>query len=880
MLEKLVERISAEGGALVVRGDPGIGKSSLLRAAVGMAAGAGHRALEATGYESEAQLPFAGLHQLLRGVVPAAEALRGPLRRALLSALGAEDGPPAEVYMVALAVLNLLVELATERPVVVAVDDVHWLDQPTQDVLTFVARRVDRDAVLVIGTVREGHASPLLSAGLPELEVPGLDEGAARELLEVRAAGLSVADRDRIVRQAKGNPLALVELPAGTDMLPLTSRLERAFAGRFGGLPPAARDAVLVAAVDHGTDLSEILSAATVLHGAPVTVEMLDTAVEVRLVRVVALRVQFRHPLVRSAVLQHESLTRRMSAHAALADVLVDGPYRRTWHRAESIVGTDDAVADELEASRTTSLKRGSVTAAIWALERSAQLTTDSAVKGRRLLLAARDAFGLGRADIVDRLVTAAESTKLAKLDQARVEWLKEIFSDGTAGDAKRVMDLCAIAERSTADLDLVLDLLQGAALRCWWGETGPEARARVVAVAEGLSVPRKDPRYIAVLAVAEPVLRGRAVHDLLSRVSLSHVHDAEALRLLGMAAHAIGDLEQAVDFLGRSEQALRREGRLGLLSHVLTMQINDHLFMGGWDRAVTVAEEGRRAAVDTGQPNWSIGSMSQEAIRQALRGERDQALETAATVEAAARPRRVNDLLAVVQVARGLAWLVTGDHERAYADLRRLYEPGDPSYHPRESFDGVMFFAEAAARAGRQADAAPIIAELERAACHTPASLLHVHLSYARAVLAPDEAAADLFPAALAADLTRWPLVRAKLELAYGEWLRRRRRIADSREPLRSALTIFEVIGATHWAEQARAELRATGERAIERAASPIDALSPQELQIARLAAEGLSNREIGERLFLSPRTIGSHLYRIFPKLGIASRTQLASRL
>jgi hypothetical protein len=267
----------------------------------------------------------------------------------------------------------------------------------------------------------------------------------------------------------------------GLEMLPLTARLERAFAARIAELPPLTRDAVLVAAVDYSDELPEILAGTSVLAGQPAGVEVLEPAATVGLIRLDDLHVHFRHPLVRSGVLQLETMARRYAANAALAEVLVGQPYGRTWHRAQSITGPDDAVADELEESCRISLRRGSAIGAIWALERSAQLTTDSARRGRRLLLAAEHAFGLGRADLVDQLLTRASRTNLSRLDRARMEWLREIFNDGVPGDAGRVFELCGIALESVeaGDRDLALNLLLGAALRCWWADTGSAARSR-----------------------------------------------------------------------------------------------------------------------------------------------------------------------------------------------------------------------------------------------------------------------------------------------------------------------------------------------------------------------------------------------------------------
>jgi DNA-binding CsgD family transcriptional regulator len=895
-LTELIERVPDNGGAIEIVGPAGIGKSSLVRAAGRHARAAGLDVLETTGVESEARLPYAGLHQLLRPVLGAARTLPGPQRRALLSAFGAEDGPPPEAFVISLAALNLLTDAAANRPVLVAVDDAQWLDLATQEALAFVARRVGRDPVVVVAARRAGDEGPFAAAGLPELAVRALGDTAARRVLEAHAAGLSTAEREDILRAARGNPLALTELPielpielpagrpagAGRGPGALTDRLESAFAGRVARLPGPARDAVLIAAVDSADEVPEILAAASMLAARPLNADVLAAAAAAGLLRLDETRLCFRHPLIRSAILGAATPARTMAAHAALAEVLADQPYRRTWHRAQSVTGPDDEVADELEASHAISLRRGSVTSAIWALERSARLTADCARRGRRLLLAAEHAFSLGQADLVDRLLAAASRTALSELDRARMEWLRESSGGGADADAARVAELCVLAERSAraGAAELALNLLLGAALRCWCAKTDSAARARVATLAEELPGGRQDPRRVAAVAVTEPVLRGAVVAGLLAGISPAGLSDPDALRLLGLAAHAIGDLARAADLLARAELKLREQGRLGLLSQVLTMQIIDRLLMGDWECARAAAEEARQVADETGRPARPAGSLGLDAIAGAMRGETEQALKLAAAAESAADLGRPGNLPARVQLARGLAWAAAGRHAEAYKALRRLFDTGDPCHHQRASLDGVLFFAEAAAHSGHRDDARAVVAELERLAIVTPAPLLHIHLRYARAVLADDADAEELFRAALGADLTRWPLVKAKTELAFGGWLRRRRRAVEARAPLRKAQAAFDLLGATPWADQARVELHAAGEPVRRRIPSPLEALSAQELQIARLAAAGLSNREIGERLYLSPRTIGSHLYRIFPKLNVASRTQLASRL
>ena len=889
VLADLIDHSTEHGGAIVVLGDPGIGKSSLLHAAAEYGRRESLRVLVATGIEAEARLPFAGLHQLLRPVLDVAGRLPPAQRAALSVALGIGDGPPVELFKVALTTLHLLERLAGERPVLVIADDVQWLDKPTQDVLTFVARRVGADPIVMIGAVRRGHDVALTVAGVPQLDVGGLDDVAARAVLARHGGDLGRPLRDRILRESLGNPLALVELPMALrrasggepEVLPLTARLERAFAAQVAGLPPYARDALLIAAVDDSDGLPEILAGTSALTGEAVGVEVLEQPAAAGLIRLDHAHVYFRHPLVRSGVLQRESMTRQFAAHAALAEVLGAEPYRRVWHRAQSITGPDDEVADALADGHLIALRRGSVTSAIRALERSAQLTTDSARRIRRLLLAAEHAFELGRTDLVDDLLAKAETSTLSPLQRARMEWLREIFYDGVPGDADRVLRLCEVAGRAltAGDTDLALKLLFGAGLRCWWAETGPAARARVAEVTQLL---RKqaggDPRYVGALALAEPVHQGRQVIELLKGVVPQSATDPVALWILGGAATAVGEPVLAMDFFTRAEASLRQQGRLALLAQVLICRVSVATELGEWRTAESDADEGHRLAQETGQSIWTTGSLALKAVVTALRGRHGQAQAMVDQVEHDV-DAKLTDLLANAQLARGIGLMVAGQYDKAYDQLRRMFETGDPTSHPTERYHAVMFLAEAAVHADRVDDARAIVAALAHEATVTPSASLARQLTYAEAVLADPDDAEAAFVRALAADLSRWRWLRARLEFEYGKWLRRQRRVADSRRPLRSALAAFDLVGAVSWAEQARAELRAAGERAAPRGPAMHDALSAQELQIATLAAEGLSNREIGERLYLSPRTVSSHLYRVFPKLDITSRSQLAAR-
>ncbi|MGW4249110.1 AAA family ATPase, partial [Nocardia sp. NPDC004722] len=713
LLTRLVRPDPVRGAVRLLRGDPGIGKSALLRAVETTAVEGGLRVLSITGVEAEAMFPFAGLHQLLRPVLNAGARLPETQHDALLGAFGLAAQSRPDPFLVALASCGLLTTIAADQPVAIFADDVQWLDPQSHEVLAFIARRITPDTpIVIIAAVRTGHTGAFIDAGFPALTVGRVNDDAAALILREYAPGLTDDERYRVQCEALGNPLALRELPAvlhrrqGRRSPSLTDRLERAFAGRIAELPSPTRDAVLVATIDAIDDLPEILAAASVLHGATVSADVLAPAESAGLLCIAQGRVEFRHPLIRSGILQSESMTRRQAAHGALARVLESQPYRQTWHQAHAIVGPDDRVADRLEINAAIALARGAVMAAINDLERAAQLTTGSARRGHRLLLAAEHAFGLGRVDIVTDLLAAAARTDLSEHDTARLEWLREIFSDGIPGDAIRVLELCDVAARAAAhDLSLALNLLLGAALRCWWADTGPGARTRVVAVTDVLTVSSHDPRSIAIRAVAEPVLRGSSVIDALTVIDPAGGADGDSLHLLGMAAHAVGDEPAAANFLAEAEETLRARGRLGLLSQVLSMAVMVNLALGNLDRAAAAAEEGIRLAVETGQPIWETGTTVCEAVHQALRGNAEQSLRLATEAELVASRGRLNDLLSCVQLARGIAWLSAGRDRDAYLALRRAFDPAVASFHQRERYGALMFLADAAVRAGHRAD-------------------------------------------------------------------------------------------------------------------------------------------------------------------------------
>ncbi|GGM04194.1 AAA family ATPase [Dactylosporangium sucinum] len=879
------------GGAVVVRGEAGIGKSALLAEAERRAAAAGARVLRATAVESETQITYSGLYQLVSPVLAHADGLPAPQRAAVLAALGRTEAAAPDLFLVALATLNLLAEAATHAPLLLVVDDAHWLDRASADVLVFVARRLEFEPMGLLVAVREGVRSVFDGAGLPELAVGRLDDDAAAALLDAGAPALRQAVRERVLAESAGSPLALVELPiamrdvgdgvAPIGPLPLTRRLEDAFAARVSALPAATRQLLLVAALSDGEVLSEVLAAAALLGGEAPTVEAFGPAVQARLLEVEGARVSFRHPLMRSAVVQRAGIGPRRQVHAAFAALLTDDADRRVWHRSAAMTGPDEELAAELEAAAGRARRRGGVEAAVAALRRAAEVSADPQRRGERLLRAAELAFELGRPDLVSGLLDTGAAAELTPRQRTRMAWIRGRFDDGVGDVPAGARSLTDLAERAAADGDagLALKLLWGAALRCFWTEPGAAMRDEVVRVAEGLPVDAHDGRRLAVLAFAAPIESGAVVVDHLRFLATHPSRHGRAARR-AEAALLVGAFDLAVGFSATAIAQLRAEGRLGLLARCLATQAWGAAHLGDLAVAIPAAEEAARLSRETAQPIMYATARVTQALLAALRGDWDQGEALSAEAERAALRVAARPVLATVCHARGLAALADGRPAEAYEHLSRMYDPADPAYHPALRCFAVADLVEAAVRGGHRGPVADVVAQLEDVARVTPSPALHAGLRYARALLAADADAEALFEDALRADLVRWPFARARVQLAYGGWLRRQRRAADSRGRLRAAGETFDALGTIPWSDRARQELRASGETIRRRIPAAREQLTPQELQIAQMAADGLTNREIGERLYLSHRTISSHLHRIFPKLGISSRAALRTAL
>jgi DNA-binding CsgD family transcriptional regulator len=889
----LVDRGSGSGAALVVVGEAGIGKSALLGEASRLASSRGARVLSTVGVESEGAMPYAGLHQLLWPVLGVLDQLPARQRGALLVAFGEADGPAADVFVVALATLNLLSESATRGPLVLVADDAHWLDRSTQEVLGFVGRRLENEPVVLLCGVRAGCESTLGGAGLPELVLLPLGDAAAAELLAVRAPHLPLLVRARVLEEAAGCPLALTELPVALGAetapgavlppwLPLTARLEQAFASRASELPPASRTLLLVAALNDSELLSEALAAASVVHGRAVSVDDATPAADRRLVVLDEVTMRFRHPLMRSAIRQEAPIPRRHAAHEALAKVLTDQD-RSVWHLAASRPDPDEAVAAELEAAAARALHSRGVGPAVAILERAAQLTDDPELRNQRLLRAAELAFELGQSDVVAELLRAVEQSALTAAQYALHHWIRESFDDGIPVDPRVPRRLADHAKEiaTGGHSDLAMKLLRGAALRCFWGEPGPEVRQRVVDAAEGMQVAEDDARLLVVLGTAAPIERAAVVTRRLRALAtpLPDVSPAYTF-LLGHSALMVGALDVAERFIASSLEDLRAQGRLGIVARALLAQAWCAIQLGDLSVAIPAAEEAARLAAETSQPLVHACARAEQAVITALRGEEGESEKLAAEAEQFAVPAAANAVLALVQIARGWAALADGRHSDAFSQLGRVFDPTDPAHHLGFRCTAVSELAEAAAFSEHGDIVRGVVADVTRLGADIGSPWLEADALYCRALLADGTEAEAAFQAALQADMRRSPFIRARTLLAYGGWLRRHRRPGDARAPLRSAREVFDALGMAPWGERARQELRATGESSPRPASEARDHLTPQELQIARMAAEGLTNREIGQRLYLSHRTVGSHLYRIFPKLGVTSRSELAGAL
>jgi DNA-binding CsgD family transcriptional regulator len=752
--------------------------------------------------------------------------------------------------------------------------------------LAFVARRIASDRIVLLATHRHGGSAPMLDRTLPVVDLGPLDRDAATALLDQGAARLDTRTRALILEVAKGNPLALLELPQtvraaaghGVDRLPLSERLENSFLARIDDLGAATRTALEIAALDDSGDVAEIVAAVEVVLGSATSV-VLDPAISADLVGVEDGLLRFRHPLIRSSIHQRLAPENRKAGHAALARVVRRDPERSTWHRAAATSHPEPGLATALEQSADQALDRGATSTAVRALERSAKLSEDGPARRRRLYRAATLAYAGGWPDDGHRLRVAHRVLVHDEHDRLRHEWLNELAGTDRGGE-HRVGVLLDLARRASQvdDGDLALHFLRASALRCWNFCPDRPVGKEVIAAGDGLVLANASSRAT-LLAQGAPLQSADDVLKLVAGADSSD-RDATTAYQLGHAAACVGAFDVSEGLFGEAADALRAEGRLHTLGTTLVLLSWSALRRGRWSTTVAAADEGARLCAETDQPFWLACALAAHGAVMGLRGESEAADALVRDAHRVVDPHQFAAANAVILIAQAATASGRGEHDRAFEYLARLHDPHDPGRHAMHGLWSLASLADAAAASGELVAARAILAGLHADVRATSSPAGRMNLDYAEAILASDETVEERLRTAVRSDLATWPHERHRLLLHYGSWLRRHHRIRESRDYLRTARDGFDQLGSRPWARRAREELRAAGEQSSSQVTEPWDELSPQEAQIASMVAEGLTNRQIGERLFLSHRTIGSHLYRIFPKLGITARAQLGAAL
>ena len=891
VLDQLVAGVRAgQSRVLVLRGDAGIGKTALLEYL--SAAARGCRIARAAGVESEMELAFAGLHALCAPMLGRLGRLPAPQRDALNTAFGVSAGPPPDRFMVGLAVLSLLADAAEEEPLVCIIDDAQWLDRVSVQTLAFVARRLLAERVGLVFALRESGGEHLLE-GLPELVIEGLATDDAGRLLDAAIPGpLDARVRDRILGEAGGNPLALVELARGVKPvavaggfglpleMPLTSRIEQGFVRQLQPLPAGTRRLLLLAAAEPVGDVPLLWRAAARLDIGPAAAGPAEAAGLLE----IGARVRFRHPLVRSAAYRAATGPERREAHRALADATDAGldPDRRAWHRARAADGPDEAVAGELERSADRAQARGGRSAAAAFLQRAAELTPEPAKRAERSLAAAQAKLDVADTVSASDLLAAAE---LGPVDEFQRAWLERLraritFASRRGRDAP---PLLLEAARRLDSLDSAMareTYLEAIASAMFAGRlgTGPDERA----VAEAARASNRGPDQ-----GAADLLLGALVTRFTEGYAASVTPLSLALRALAeldgdgadrqwvwLACRLAQDLwdDELWHLLAtRGVSVARETGALNLLQNALNYLAALNVHSGAFTTAATLIDEVDSITQATGIPPLKYAAIMLAAVR-------GDSAEVLALLEWGWR----NTAERGEGSAHGLAlWLSAllhnghGDYADALAAARQACEHEDVMAYGR----ALVELIEASVRSGEPPGEA--MAALDRLSERTRASGTEWALGVearCRALLSDDESFYRESVERLARSRAVVELARSRL--LYGEWLRRENRRVDAREQLRAAHEMFSRMGAAAFAERARRELAATGETVRKRTVETLDELTTQEAQVARLAAQGRTNPEIGALLFISARTVEYHLHKVFPKLGISSRRELRKAL
>ncbi|MDL4814140.1 ATP-binding protein [Actinomadura opuntiae] len=870
---------SGRSSTVVIRGEAGIGKTSLLEQ---VAADAGDmRLIRGAGVESESELAFGGLHLMLHPFTDRFDALPAQQAAALRSAFGLGSGPAGDRFLIGAATLTLLSELAADRPLLCLVDDAQWLDSASLDALLFAARRLGADPISMVFTVRDG-VRPFPDRGLDVVRLAGLDRAAARELVAAHAPELTVPVRERLLDEAAGNPLALIELahalrsrPArNAGPLPVGGKVQESFRRRLAELPDATRRLLLVVAADGTADLGVVLRAGDALG---LVLADLEPAEEAGLVVLDGEEVRFRHPLIRAVTYQDAAHHRRTAVHGALARVLTGDEHadRRAWHRAAAATGPDEEVAAELERVAHRAGRRGGTAAVAAAYERAARLSTEPEGKARRLVHAARASYDAGRPDQATRLAAEAEHLTgddgvVAEATFIRAQVAYERTSP--AADAELALQGAALIVES--DPDQAVSMLTEAV----WSARDAGAHSLVRQSVELLRKVKPPADSAKALVAGALIAYGRRLVDdapddvrpmraLFEAARTGEIEDVIERLIGGFMGLLVADDRAAIELLERMVAEARAEGALGWLPYISEALAIGRVLLGDLHGADAATAEGMSLAADIGM-DMQVTAMKCIAVRLESDPERSRALAPDVLGHADVHPTNA----ALASWGLGLLDLAEGHAGEALERLDAVCS-GPARYDVL--IRAVPDHAEAAVRAGRPDLARAHLPAFEAWAAATSCTAL---IARCRALLAEGDEADEHYRSALGLHGDR-AYDAARTRLLYGEWLRRRRRRTEARTELTAARNAFARLGAAVWAERARAELEVLGDRPVASAGDtdPLKRLTPQELQVVRLAAAGLSNREIGAQLYLSPRTVGHHLYKAYPKIGVTRRMELA---
>jgi DNA-binding CsgD family transcriptional regulator len=889
----LLQARRGQGGAIVVLGEPGIGKTALIEDAV--ASAQEFRVLRSVGNEAEMELPFAALQRLCAPILDRVAGLPAPQRSGLNVAFGLASGDPPDRLVVGLAVLTLLSELAGERPVICVLDDAQWLDHASAQAVAFAARRVAGVSASFVFGARV-LADDL--HGLPELVLQGLRESDARELMaSALPHRLDEPVLEQIVSETHGNPLALLELPRGLSpaqlgggfglpvSIPLSGRIEESFRRRLRRLPSPSRRLLLVAAAEPTGDPALVWRAAELL-GIP---ESAAGPVETGGLLDVRAGMVFRHPLVRSAVYSAASPQDRRQTHGALAeatDPAVD-PDRRAWHRAQATARPDESVAEELELSAGRAQSRGGFAAAAAFMERATELTADTALRAGRALNAAEAKRQAGAFDAALRLAAVAQRGPLDDSRRAQLDVLRaQICFASQRGNEAPPLLLQAAHHLEPLDARRARETyLEALTAALFAGRLAKGASAVDIAKAARTAPQPVGPSRasdllldgLALLITEGPVAGTPVLQRALDAFRGDAVSTEERLRwswLAGRAAGYIWDYDSWDLLTARQVQVARDAGALTVLPLTLSTRAGVQLFAGELAVAASLVEQVQSVAdvIDSRTVPYAALAVA------AFRGHEADALPLIDATYKDFMARGEGMGVTLTQWATALLYNGLARYDRAFvAAQQALEDPGELWFSPWATVELI----EAASRTGKGALAAPALSRLAQETTASGTDWAGAIEARCRALLSDGAPAETLYRDAidrLATTGLRWDLARSRL--VYGEWLRRGRRPKEAREQLRCAEELFTDFGVHGFAERARGELRATGEHARERSPDTRYDLTPQETQISRLVAQGASNREIASELFISPSTVEYHLHKVFRKLGVRSRAQLANRV